>query len=163
MNGSFYEYTKNITRDSELFDIIAQNFDSFKDERSYEGKTVYFYKLAQLLVSDILHIRKHLENIEVDYSNLVGCADYKIPQVLRALNFICYDEELSNIVDSKVEIDISSEYEVEIRASQIVIIDYIKSKLKDIDMIEINDYFFSYSKKISENLKPYHLCRNVNY
>ena len=33
-----------------------QNFPNFKDERMYKGKTVYLYKLAQLLTSDILHI-----------------------------------------------------------------------------------------------------------
>jgi hypothetical protein len=163
MNGNFYNYIKNITTDYELFNIIINNFISFKDERNYNGKTIYFYKLAQLLTSDILHIREEVEKIKADYSNLIGCADYKIPQTLRALGIIKYNSELSQIVDSKTEIEISSKYEVEIRASQIVVINYIKEKLNNFNSIDINDFLFLYSKKVKNKAKPYHLCRNVNY
>ena len=87
----------------------------------------------------------------------LGCADYKIPQTLRTLGIIEYNEELSNIIDNKVEIECSAKYEVEIRASMIVVIDYIKNA------IDINDYFFTASKKVKSIAKPYHLCRNQNY
>ena len=70
MNGNFYEFVKNINTDIELFDIIIDNFDSFRDDRLYKGKRVYFYKLAQLLTSDILHLRELKENAKVDYSHL---------------------------------------------------------------------------------------------
>ena len=103
MNGSFYQYVKDVTSDENLFEIIVTNFESFKDERIYNGHTIYFYKLAQLLTSDILHVREHLEKIDVNYSHLKGCADYKIPCVLRALDIINYKDELSSIVDSKKE------------------------------------------------------------
>lgn len=96
MSGNFYKYIKNITSDTELFNLIINNFESFKDERIYDGKVIYFYKLAQLLTSDILHLREEIEKITVDYSNLIGCADYKIPQVLRALGITEYDKELSD-------------------------------------------------------------------
>ena len=163
MGGNFYQYIKNVTTDVDLFNIIIDNFSSFIDERSYDGVKIYIYKLAQLLTSDILHIREILENIKVDYSNLIGCADYKIPQTLRALGITEYNEELSGIIDAKKEIDISSKYEVEIRASQIVVLDYIKGKLKNVNSIDVNDFFFIYSKKVKDIRKPYHLCRNTNY
>lgn len=163
MKGNFYEFIKNVTSDIQLFDIIISNFDSFRDEREYDDKIVYFYKLAQLLTSDILHIREKLEKVKVDYSNLIGCADYKIPQVLRALGIVEYNDELSNIIDSKQHIEISSKYEVEIRASQIVVINYINYRLTDTNRMDINDFFFVYSKKVKDIAKPYHLCRNTNY
>ena len=163
MNGDFYEYIKNITSDTELFDVIVNNFKSFKDERKYNNKVVYFYKLAQLLTSDILHIREYIENIKVDYSNLKGCADYRIPQTLRALEITEYSTDLANIIDNRQEIDISSQYEIEIRASQMVVIDYIKNKLTNVNSIDINDFLFIYSKKIRNVAKPNHLCRNTNY
>ncbi len=163
MNGNFYEVIKDITVDEDLFNFIISNFDCFIDEREYDGHKIYFYKLAQLLTSDILHLRETLENIHVDFSNLVGCADYKIPQTLRALGITEYSDSLSQIVDAKEEISLSSKYEVEIRASQIVVIDYIKSKMKKVDSIDINDYLFLYSKNVKNIVKPYHLCRNVNY
>ncbi len=163
MNDNFYNYIKDITNDNELFSLIISNFPSFKDERVYKEEKVYFYKLAQLLTSDILHIRAKLEGIKVSYSNLIGCADYKIPQTLRALEIIRYNDELSKIIDSKKEIEVNSLYEIEIRASQIVVLEYIKNKLKNIDSIDINDFLFLYSKQIKAKAKPYHLCRNTNY
>ena len=163
MNGNFYKYVYSIHSDIELFEVIINKFPSFKDERKYDGKTIYFYKLAQLLTSDILHLREKMENIKVDYSHLIGCADYKIPQTMRALDIIEYNDELSNIIDNKIEIKCSSKYEVEIRASMIVVIDYIKNKVENTNAIDINDYFFTASKKVKSIAKPYHLCRNQNY
>lgn len=163
MNGNFYKCVHSIHSDIELFELIINYFPSFNDERNYDGKTIYFYKLAQLLTSDILHLREQMESIEVDYTHLIGCADYKIPQTMRALDIIEYNDELSNIIDNKVEIECSSKYEVEIRASMIVVIDYIKNKVENTNAIDINDYFFTASKKVKSIAKPYHLCRNQNY
>ena len=103
-SGDFYNAIYNLTNDEELFKFIIDNFEDFKDIRTYEGKKIYFYKLAQLLTSDILHIREKKENIKVDCSHLVGCSDYKIPQGLRALKLVKYNKELADIVDNKVEI-----------------------------------------------------------
>lgn len=162
MNGNFYEYIKEYTRDIDLFNLIIDNFSSFTDEREYNGKKIYFYKLAQLLTSDILHMRMLLENVWIDVSSLVGCADYKIPQTMRAIGILEYSNNLGKIIDSKLEIEQSSSYEVEIRASMLVVIDYISKKI-NADRIDINDFFFIYKKIVKDIAKPYHLCRNVNY
>lgn len=164
MDGNFYNYIKDIKSDNELFDVIVNNFPSFNDERIYDGKSIKFYKLAQLLTSDILHLRELKENIKVDYSNLKGCADYKIPQVMRGLGLLEYSEELSIIVDSKIIIEENSIYEVEIRASMIVVIDIIKEYLNNkICAIEINDYIWSKGRNKDLTIKPYHLTRTKSY
>lgn len=163
MNGNFYDYIKNINNDIELFDIIINNFKDLCDERKYNNRKVYFYKLAQLLTSDILHIKELINNTKVDYSHLVGCADYKIPQTLRTLGILVYNSELSNIVDNKKPIEENSKYEVEIRANTIRVITYINSKLKDCFSIDINDYLFLSAKSVKNIVKPYHLCENKNY
>lgn len=163
MNGNFYNYIKEINNDIELFDIIISNFDDFCDERVYDGKKIYFYKLAQLLTSDILHIKELINGIKVDYSHLVGCADYKIPQTLRALGILEFKEELSEIVDNKKLIKENSIYEVEIRSNMITVINYINSKLGNSCCIDVNDYLFVSSRDVKNIAKPYHLCRNRNY
>ncbi len=164
MNGSFYKAIYNLKTDEELFDFIINNFKDFEDIRTYKGKTIYFYKLAQLLTSDILHMREKKEDIKVDYSHLVGCSDYKIPQGLRALNLVSYNEELANLVDNKIEIKQNSEYEVEIRATVIYVINKIKNLLdKRINAIDLNDYIWLMSKNKDLPKKPYHLTRNINY
>ena len=164
MNGNFYKLIKNITSDTKLFNVIVSNFPNFKDERTYNNKKICFYKLAQLLTSDILHIREQKEKIKVNYSHLVGCADYKIPQVMRGLGILEYSNKLANIIDYKEEIEVNSKFEVEIRANMIVVIDMIKNKLGDnVCAIDINDYIWSQGRNKNIKLKPYHLTRNINY
>lgn len=164
MDGNFYNAVCKLTSDEELFSFIIDNFEDFKDVRTYQGKIIYFYKLAQLLTSDILHIREKKENIKVDYAHLVGCSDYKIPQGLRALNLVKYNKELADIVDNKIEIKENSTYEVEIRATVIYVIDEIKKLLNNkINAIELNDYIWLMSKNKELPKRPYHLTRTTNY
>lgn len=164
MQGNFYHYIKNITKDIVLFNTIINNFPSFADTRTYDNKTIYFYKLAQLLTSDILHIRSLKEGITVDYSNLVGCADYKIPQVLRSIGVLVYDKELSDLVDNKNELEENSIYEVEIRANMVVAINLIKKELNNkVSAIDINDTIWSFSQDKTKKLLPYHLTRTLSY
>ena len=110
-----------------------------------------------------MHIKELINGTKVDYSHLVGCADYKIPQTLRALGILEFNTELSEIVDNKQLICENSKYEVEIRANMIAVISYINSKLENSCSIDINDYLFLSSKSVKDIAKPYHLCRNKNY
>lgn len=164
MNGNFYDYIKDMNTDQEIFSTILNNFSSFEDTRTYEGKTIYFYKLAQLLTSDILHVIEIKEQKDVNYSNLLGCADYKIPQVMQGLGILEYDTELSSLLETKTEIGENSEYEVEIRASMIVVINYIYEQIdKSIDRIDINDFVWSKGQDKTKKYNPYHLTRTTSY
>lgn len=164
MNGSFYDYIKDMNTDQEIFKTILNNFSDFEDTRTYKGQTVYFYKLAQLLTSDILHVIENKEQKEVDYSNLLGCADYKIPQVMQGFGILEYDTKLSSLLETKTEIEENSEYEVEIRASMIVVINYIWEQIdKIIDRIDINDFIWSKGQDKTKKYKPYHLTRTKSY
>lgn len=164
MNGSFYDYIKDMNTDQEIFKTILNNFSGFEDTRTYKEQTVYFYKLAQLLTSDILHVIENKEQKEVDYSNLLGCADYKIPQVMQGLGILEYDTKLSSLLETKTEIEENSEYEVEIRASMIVVINYIWNQIdKSIDRIDINDFIWNKGQDKTKKYKPYHLTRTKSY
>ena len=164
MDGNFYKYIENMNNDVDIFNTIITNFNSFIDTRIYNDKTIYFYKLAQLLTSDILHVIEIKENKDVDYSHLVGCADYKIPQVLNGLNILEYSSELINILDNKEEIEVNSSYEVEIRTSMIVVIDYIYNKInRGITRIDINDFIWSKGQDKTVKYRPYHLTRTTSY
>ena len=164
MNGSFYDSIKDVNTDQEVLNTIISNFSSFDDTRTYDGKTIYFYKLAQLLTSDILHVIEVKEQRNVNYFNLLGCADYKIPQVMQGFGILEYDAELSLLLETKTEIEENSEYEVEIRASMIVVIDYIYEQInKKIDRIDINDFIWSKGQDKTKKCMPYHLTRTSNY
>ncbi len=160
----FYDEIKGIKVDIELLDYVVSNFSYFKDECTYNGTNVYFYKRAQLLVSDILHIRKLLENIEVDYSNLVGCADYKIPQVMNSLGMLEYEYDLEFKIARKDEIEENSDMEIEIRANDLVVIDYIYQKLDGkVCRMDINDYIWLLGQDKSKINKNYHRTKTIHY
>lgn len=164
MNGDFYTFIKDIHEDYEIFNLVLTLSDSFHDVRTYQGKTIYFYKLAQLLVSDILHVLKLKEGRTVNYTNLVGCADYKIPQVLESLGILEYDDELKQILMNELEIPENSPYEVEIRASMIVSIDYIYEILDEkIPRMDINDFLWSQGNTKTKKALPYHHTRTISY
>lgn len=164
MNGNFYDYIKEMNTDQQIFETILSNFSSFEDTRSYNGQTIYFYKLAQLLTSDILHVIEIKEQKEVNYSSLLGCADYKIPQVMQGFGILEYDAELSSLLENKTKIEENSKYEVEIRSSMIVVINYIWEQIdKSIDRIDINDFVWSKGQDKTKKYKPYHLTRTTSY
>lgn len=164
MNGNFYEYIQSMSSDKEILNVILCNFSSFEDTRKYKGKVIYFYKLAQLLASDILHVIENKEQREVDYSNLLRCADYKIPQVMQGYEILEYDDELSTLLESKTEIEENSEYEIEIRASIIIVINYLYNKVnRSIDRIDINDFIWSKGQDKTKKYKSYHLTRTTSY
>lgn len=164
MNGDFYNEIKDIRSDIELFNIILTNFESFVDTRTYNGIEVHFYKLAQLLTSDILHVYELKMGYKVNYENLVGCADYKIPQVLESLGILRYDDELISIIENKIEIEENSQYEIEIRSSMLIVIDYIYRAIdKKVSRIDINDFIWSKGQDKTSLTKPYHLTRTTSY
>lgn len=164
MNGNFYEYIQSMSSDKEIFNVILCNFSSFDDTRQYKGKIIYFYKLAQLLTFDILRVIENKEQRRVDYSNLLGCADYKIPQVMQGYGILEYDDELSSLLESKTEIEENSEYEIEIRASMIIVINYLWNKInRSIDRIAINNFIWSKGQDKTKKYKSYHLTRTTSY
>lgn len=83
---------------------------------------------------------------------------------MRGLGILEYDKDLSALLDKKIEIEENSEYEVEIRASMIVVINYIQEQIdKSIDRIDINDFVWSNGQEKTRNWAPYHLTRTISY
>jgi len=104
------------------------------------------------------------ESIKVDYSHLVGCADYKIPQILRSYGILEYSDILSEIVDNGIEIIENNSFEVEIRASMIIVINYIYERINHSKYrIDINDFIWRKGQDKSLLFKLYHLTRTTSY
>ena len=163
-NKTFYELVKKLNIDSKLFEFIVNNFDYFKDVANYEGKEILFYKRAQLLTSDILHVREKKENIKVDYSHLIGCADYKIPQVMRCYGMLEFSDSLKEKIDSKIELEEGSLEEIEIRANTLKVINYVYEKLdKKYSRMDINDFIWLLGQNKSQMNKPYHRTLTKHY
>lgn len=162
MNGNFYNYIKDIKYDVHLFDIIIENFKSYEDKAVYKNKQIHFYKRAQLLVSDILHYLSKYSK-DINYSNLIGAADYKIPQVLRNLGILKYDDMLSHYVDNQELIPRGSEAEVEIRSATLYVLANIARQLNyEYASFDINDTIWQEGQK-SKDMEPYHRTRTTAY
>lgn len=163
-NMTSYELIKELNVDNELFDFIVSNFDFFEDKSNYDGKEILFYKRAQLFTSDILHVREKKEHINVDYSHLIGCADYKIPQVMRCYGMIEFSDSLAEKIDSKIELEEGSLEEIEIRANSLKVINYIYEKLdKRYSRMNINDFIWLLGQDKSKMTKPYHRTLTKHY
>jgi hypothetical protein len=165
-SGSFLALIEESKYDvKELLSLLVSNFPMFKDEVSYEGEKVYFYKLAQLLVHDIIRIYndKTFSNIEL----LTALADYKIPYILHSLNVLEYDPSLTNLLEIKKELTYGSEMEVEIRAATIMGVNLIYFMLKNtyptITLSEVNDFLWLQSTHVSKEALPHHRTRSVHY
>lgn len=159
--------TLDSNNDIELLNNIINNFSNFKDISIYKGKKVYFFKRAILLVGDLIENVKTIKEKVKNDNNMLGCADYKIPQVLRHLGILEYNEELTQIVDSKQQLKHDSEMEIEVRANMLYALELIKNKLHqkgiEINSTQIDNTLWLLSKNKEFKAKPYHLTKTIYY
>lgn len=160
----FYEIIKNMHTDNILLEFISNHFPYFKDEAEYHNHKIYFYKRAQLLTSDLLHIMEIKCGIKTEYSNLIGCADYKIPQVMRCYGMLEFDQSLAEKIDRKQELPKNSLEEIEIRANDLEVINYIYEKTdKKYTRMDINNFIWLLGQDKSKMTKPYHRTLTNQY
>ena len=78
-----------------LVELLVRDFPSFRDEASYAGERVAFYKRAQIFVCDLYgSFQGRSYGSFRDIDRLTAFADYKLPQLLRAEGALQYCEEL---------------------------------------------------------------------
>lgn len=138
----------------ELLAFIVENFPSFDDSVD----STYFYKRAQLLVSDVARV---LDITGVE--QLTACADYILPMVLRRLGILEYSPGLAERVDRREELAAGSVEEIEIRADTILAVQEL-SELIGLTAMQINDYLWLAKGDVPPELRhDYHRIRTTNY
>jgi Queuosine salvage protein len=151
-----------------LVRILAENFSSFNDFAGYENKKIYFFKRAQLLVSDLHGALQgkgwgHFHDLE----QLTAFADYKLPQVLRQLGILIYTAELAEKVDRMILLEPGGPEEVEIRANTIWAVELIRQALrtrgKEIRAMEIDWLLWNLGQGDQYRQKPYHRTITIYY
>lgn len=151
----------------QLVQSIINNFAPwFDDSYLYKGEVVYFNKRSQAMVESINSVFKdspigQFTNID----KLSALADYIIPNVLRGAGIIQYSEVLAEMIDSKIELGKGGEYEIEIRASVVMVMEKAREYLKtlhsiDIQAATINDYLWV---KGVQSHRPFHLTKTFAY
>jgi hypothetical protein len=103
-----------------LVELLVTHFPSWDDMATFEGRRVAFYKRAQLAAGMLYQAYAGQGWAAfADIDTLTVYADYKLPQVLRKLGILVYDDELASQVDSQMHIPAGSRMEVEIRAATV--------------------------------------------
>lgn len=156
-----------VDSDIELLNVIINNFSNFRDISLYKGHQVYFFKRAILLVGDLISNVSFIGDRIKNDNNMTGCADYKIPQVLRHLGILEYDDRLKQMVDSGKEIEHDSEMEIEIRANMLYVIELIRERMNqrgiNLNSVQIDNALWLLSKREEFKDKPHHLTRTIYY
>lgn len=154
---------------------IVETFPSFNDvttwpynETGFSRNEVRFYKRAQILVGDISGGLAGSPLAEFhDLERLTAFADYKVPQILREMGVLGYDEDLAHSVDTRTRLAPGSRMEIEIRAGTIIACDRLVAALqacgKEITAAELDWQLWSLSQSLGVQSRPYHLTETIFY
>jgi hypothetical protein len=147
---------------------VVSHFPSFRDEALYRSRAVYFWKRAQIFVSDIFTAFSGKGYGEFrDIQRLTAFADYKLPQVLRELGIISYDYRLASRIDSMEFLQAGSEEEVEIRAMTVWAAEHVRKAFqrhgRNLANAEIDSWLWGLGQLDAFRKRPYHRCRTIFY
>lgn len=170
-SGSFTAITDKGNNDAlEIVKVLVEILPTiFKDETTFFGETVKFYKRAQLVPAHLDDLSKFgLIGRKISrIDELTAFADYKVPQLLRKFGILEYSDGLANKVDSKIEIPSGSEEEIEIRINTIWAVELItriaKKKFSQATPAKIDGVFWFRGQVKSPDDKPYHRTRTIWY
>jgi len=160
---------------SNLVRLVTSSFSGFRDHCIYEGKQIFLYKRAQIFVGDIYgaYEGKGLGEFS-DLSYLTCFADYRVPQLLRHLGILTYDEKLAKKIDNREILPAGSQEEVEIRAATIQAVELLKDQCNliqrkqqqsnsTIDSFEIDWLLWNRGESMLSSLKPCHQTLTIYY
>jgi len=151
-----------------LVQAVVENFPSFRDVASYQGREVYFYKRAQILVADIYGcFQGQGWGAFSDLDRLTAFADYKLPQVLRGLGILRYRPPLARRVDAAESLEPGGPEEVEIRAATIWAVENIRECLADMGApwrsFELDWLLWQQGNRLGAGAPPHHRVRTIFY
>jgi len=165
-DGQFANVIKLTKNTSSRLETIVNLFPSFQDKALYRGKKVYFYKRAQLLLSDVYYV---INSFSTGVDQITACADYKLPAVLRQMGVLKYSPKLAAKIDNQVILPAGSAEEIETRSATIWAVEYLKQAIQTrhpqqtITAHQVNDYLWLLSQDKNNYQAPYHLTKTTNY
>ena len=149
-----------------LVRLLANQLQSYRDVSTWQGRQVWFLKRAQICASDLASALGGASGLR-DLDLLTAFADYKVPQVLRALGVIEYAEPLATRVDGRLSILSGSEAELAIRAATVWAVECIRriAGCRGISVTarDLDWRLWLLGQSSDLPLKPYHLTRTIFY
>lgn len=150
-----------------LVRLLERHFPSFRDVADYAGRSIPFYKRAQILVADLWGaFEGRGPGAFHDLAALTMFADYKVPQVLHGLGALRYSAALERSLSERELIPYGDPREVEIRAGSVQAVERVCQALRlrgrDIPPCEVDWRLWEHGQSRSWPL-PYHRTRSVAY
>ncbi|XP_034026340.1 queuosine salvage protein isoform X2 [Thalassophryne amazonica] len=176
--GSFRSFISQAGNNAQkMVELIVEKIPSYRDEATYEGQRISFYKRAQILVADfwgMMEARGEGDILNMDW--LTMFADYRVPQALVYLKVLCYSDVLMQSLKDGEVLSSGDRREVEIRGCSVWSVELIKSRLcklvqeRDGQTCNINSavidfYLWPYAKQHHKEMAhiPIHHTRSVYY
>ncbi|XP_047236478.1 queuosine salvage protein [Girardinichthys multiradiatus] len=176
--GSFRSFISQAGNDArKMVELIVEKIPSYRDEATYEGKRISFYKRAQILVADfwgVMEARGEGDIINMDW--LTMFADYRVPQALVYLGVLQYSDALMQALKNGELLHSGDQREVEIRGCSIWSVELIKDGLhkmmleRDGETCNINSavidfYLWPFAKQHHKEMAhiPIHHTRCIYY
>ena len=142
----------------ELARILREDFMSFNDVAILGRQHVPFLKRAQLCARDLASVVR-IYNTDL----LTACADYKLPQILRAFGVLKYRGDLAERIDNFLLIPAGSREEIEIRAATIWAVELIRRRIPEYSAAQIDSAIWLLSQNPKMAVRPYHRTYTVYY
>ncbi len=149
-----------------LVESVVEDFPSFRDEASYAGERVAFYKRAQIFAGDLFgSFQGRSFGAFRDIERLTAFADYKLPQILRAEGVLQYSEQLAHRVDNREWIEAGSSVEVEIRAATIWAVERLRGELsrRGRNLLAIKLDWILWNAAQRRKMAPHHRTLTIYY
>jgi hypothetical protein len=150
----------------EFLDLLTREFPRFDDTAEYDGRTVRFWKLAQLSLW-ILQATLPGGTGFGDLGRLTAFADYIVPAALRVLGITRYSPELEAAVQEGRAVEAGSPWEVEIRAHTIRACDELTRRVNELRPPELQVIPAQVDARLwvpfHRTHYPHHLTRTIYY
>ncbi|KAG1825004.1 hypothetical protein EV424DRAFT_1320710 [Suillus variegatus] len=174
----------------DLVQFVTDSFPSFRDDRMFNGRRVYFWKRPQILVAETWAafypenpytphpIFPGLDGAHI--SALTMFADYRVPQILHHLRILAYPPSLKHKLCTGKPLGAGSREEMSLRAASIIAVERIRSEMIrcgsdwEASCVLIDFYLWDLAKKLqggkgclegieTEGILPVHRTRSIWY
>ncbi|PVI03857.1 hypothetical protein DM02DRAFT_625558 [Periconia macrospinosa] len=156
-----------------LVNLLAERFNCFRDEGTFERKKVRFLKRAQIFVADVWAAFEGEGYGEFnDIDKITMFADYRIPQMLHSLGVISYSPPLDAHIRRLNTLESGHTWEMQIRGCSIWAIELLRREILKlqpdarINAILIDFFLYDLAKekeKAGEEAIPHHRTRSIWY
>jgi hypothetical protein len=167
--GSFAHAVRQAERSAvRLVHEVLAALPSFRDAVVRDGVEIRFYKRAQILVADLhgAFCGAGLGAFD-DLHALTAFADYKVPQVLRRVGVLVYDEALAAALARHELLAPGCDAELEIRAATIWGVELLRQELarcgRELPSYAVDWALWRAGQALPADVQPYHRTRTVYY